>query len=201
MARSGLKKVVKTVKGKKKTVRRTYWVKSESPKKKGLGPGGMIKRAGLYHRIDQSIGRASPLKKGLIAAGTVAGMLALAGGAVYAGSALRGASRKQAAGSATPGSVGGSTLEGMHRSMGGTPHVDFIDRYKADRERARALHHVPQHLVGSYVHGVAKRADVRAAMHFPYTRAHHKTRSRDSWFDNIRDSSMRLDNVGLGRRT
>lgn len=198
MARSGLKKVVKTVKGKKKTVRRTYWVRSESPKKKGLGPGGMIKRGGMYHRIDQYIGRASPLKKGLIAAGTVAGMLALAGGTVYAGSALRGASRKQAT---ATGSVGGSTMEGMHRSMGGTPHVDFIDRYKADRERERALHHVPQHLVGSYVHGVAKRADVRAAMHLPYTRAHHKTRSHGNWFDNMRDSSMRLGNEWLGRRT
>lgn len=90
MARAGLKKVVKTIKGKKKAVRRTYWVKSESPKKRGLGPGGMIKRGGMYHRIDQYIGRASPLKKGLIAAGTVAGMLALSGGAAYGMSRMRG---------------------------------------------------------------------------------------------------------------
>lgn len=33
MARAGLKKVVKTVKGKKKSVRRTYWVKSAASKK------------------------------------------------------------------------------------------------------------------------------------------------------------------------
>lgn len=83
MARIGLKKVAKTVKGKKKTVRRTYWVKSEGPKKKGLGPGGMIKRGGWYHKLDNYIGRASPAKKGLILAGTVGGMLALSGGAVY----------------------------------------------------------------------------------------------------------------------
>lgn len=191
MARAGLKKVVKTVKGKKKTVRRTYWVKSESPKKKGLGPGGMIKRGGMYHRIDQSIGRASPLKRGLIAAGTVAGMLALAGGAVYAGSALRGASRKQAT---ATGPVGGSTPEGTHRSMGGTSHVNHIDAYKADRERERALHHVPAHLEGSYVHGLARPADARSARHFPYTQAYHKKRynsSRD-WLDNIGVNSMRL---------
>ena len=199
MARSGLKKVVKTVKGKKKSVRRTYWVKSESPKKKGLGPGGMIKRGGMYHRFDTWVGKAKPWQRAALL-GTAVGLTTL--GAMGAAWTLGGKRGKQSSSSqSTHATVGGSALEGMHRSMGGTPHVDFIDRYKADRERERALHHVPQHLVGSYVHGVAKRADVRAAMHLPYTRAHHKTRSRNSWFDNMRDSSMRLGNEWLGRRT
>jgi hypothetical protein len=190
MARSGLKKVVKTVKGKKKSVRRTYWVKSESPKKKGLGPGGMIKRGGLYHRIDQSIGRASPLKKGLIAAGTVAGMLALAGGAVYAGSAMRGASRKQAAGSATTGPVGGSTLEGMHRSMGGSvrpsrsPQAQNKLSPTNKHPRGYALAgFAPASLTGLRV---ATPADARAARHVPYTHAHKRGRAGDmGWFDNL----------------
>jgi DNA-binding protein HU-beta len=38
MARSGLKKVVKTVKGKKGTVRRSYWVKAQ-------GAAGKAKKA------------------------------------------------------------------------------------------------------------------------------------------------------------
>ena len=193
MARAGLKRVVKTVKGKKKSVRRTYWVKSESPKKKGLGPGGMIKRGGLYHRIDQSIGRASPLKKGLIAAGTVAGMLALAGGAVYAGSAMRGASRKQAAGSATTGPVGGSTLEGMHRSMGGSV------RPSRSPQAQNKLSPTNKHSMGYALAGfapapargraplrVATPADARAAGHVPYTHAHKRGRAGDmGWFDNL----------------
>lgn len=40
MARSGLKKVVKTVKGKKGTVKRSYWVKAALPQKKGVGIAG-----------------------------------------------------------------------------------------------------------------------------------------------------------------
>lgn len=95
MVRTGLKKVVKTVKGKKKSVRRTYWVKSESPKKKGLGPGGMIKRGSWYHKLDNYIGRASPAKKGLMLAGTVGGMLALSGGAVYGLSRMRSPSSRE----------------------------------------------------------------------------------------------------------
>lgn len=42
MARAGLKKVVKTVKGKKKSVRRTYWVKSSAASKK---PSGLMAKA------------------------------------------------------------------------------------------------------------------------------------------------------------
>lgn len=42
MARAGLKKVVKTVKGKKRTVRRTYWVKSSAASKK---PSGLMAKA------------------------------------------------------------------------------------------------------------------------------------------------------------
>jgi len=39
MARSGLKKVVKTVKGKKGNVRRTYWVKAQAPVKRVRAAG------------------------------------------------------------------------------------------------------------------------------------------------------------------
>ena len=42
MARAGLKKVVKTVRGKKRSVRRTYWVKSSATTKK---PSGFMAKA------------------------------------------------------------------------------------------------------------------------------------------------------------
>jgi hypothetical protein len=42
MARAGLKRVVKTVKGKKRSVRRTYWVKSSAASKK---PSGLMAKA------------------------------------------------------------------------------------------------------------------------------------------------------------
>lgn len=185
MARSGLKKVVKTVKGKKKSVRRTYWVKSESPKKKGLGPGGMIKRGGLYHRIDQSIGRASPLKRGLIAAGTMAGMLALAGGAVYAGSALRSASRKSQAAASS------ATTTQPHTTMGGSaprptrsPQAQNKLSPTNNHSRKYALAgFAPASLTGLRV---ATPADARAARHVPYTHAHKRGRAGDmDWFDNL----------------
>ena len=155
MARSGLKKVVKSVKGKRGSVKRAYWVKADAPlagykpnprfndawkktkkggltgwptkvgrkgfddamriakrKKKwgifssqppqgseaaaqrGLGPGGIIKRGGLYHRVDKYIGRASPMKRGLIAAGTVAAMTGLSLGAAFGTAALLKARRR-----------------------------------------------------------------------------------------------------------
>lgn len=192
MARSGLKKVVKTVKGKKKTVRRTYWVKSESPKKKGLGPGGMIKRGGMYHRFDTWVGKAKPWQRAALL-GTAVGLTTL--GAMGAAWTLGGKRGKQSSSSqSTHATVGGSAPEGTHRSMGGTSHVNHIDAYKADRERERALHHVPAHLEGSYVHGLARPADARSARHVPYTQAYHKKRynsSRD-WLDNIGVNSMRL---------
>jgi hypothetical protein len=59
MARAGLKKVVKTVKGKKGSVKRSYWVKSGSPaqkkgKKKGLGVIGAMKAAAGNHYLQSA---------------------------------------------------------------------------------------------------------------------------------------------------
>jgi hypothetical protein len=72
MARSGLKKVVKTVKGKKGTVRRTYWVKAQ-------GPAGKVKSAvgGFARRHSTAL--------------KVVGGLALLAGAAYGAHRAHGA--------------------------------------------------------------------------------------------------------------
>lgn len=67
MARAGLKRVVKTVKGKKKSVRRTYWVKSASPQKK----------QGRTKRVSSAVVGFLSRNKGKIAA------VALLAGALY----------------------------------------------------------------------------------------------------------------------
>ncbi len=66
MARSGLKKVVKTVKGKKGTVRRTYWVKAQAPTKRARAVGaGFMQRHG--DKVKGALGLAA---LGLAAYGT-----------------------------------------------------------------------------------------------------------------------------------
>lgn len=109
---------------------------------------------------------------------------------VYAGSAMRGASRKQAAGSATTGPVGGSTLEGTHRSMGGSvrpsrsPQAQNKLSPTNNHSRGYALAgFAPASLTGLRV---ATPADARAARHVPYTHAHKRGRAGDmGWFDNL----------------
>ncbi len=66
MARSGLKKVVKTVKGKKGTVRRSYWVKAQAPTKRARAVGaGFMQRHG--DKVKGALGLAA---LGLAAYGT-----------------------------------------------------------------------------------------------------------------------------------
>lgn len=188
MARSGLKKVVKTVKGKKKAVRRTYWVKSESPKKKGLGPGGLIKRGGLYHRFDTWVGKAKPWQRAALL-GTAVGLTTL--GAMGAAWTLGGKRGKQSSSSqSTHATVGGSALEGMHRSMGGnavsTRSPQAQNKLSPPNRHARGYAlagFAPASLTGLRV---ATPADARAARHVPYTHAHKRGRAGDmDWFDNL----------------
>lgn len=188
MARAGLKKVVKTVKGKKKTVRRTYWVKSESPKKKGLGPGGMIKRGGMYHRFDTWVGKAKPWQRAALL-GTAVGLTTL--GAMGATWTLGGKRGKQSSSSqSTHATVGGSALEGMHRSMGGnvvsTRSPQAQNKLSSPNRHARGYAlagFAPASLTGLRV---ATPADARAARHVPYTHAHKRGRAGDmGWFDNL----------------
>lgn len=191
MARAGLKKVVKTVKGKKKTVRRTYWVKSESPKKKGLGPGGMIKRGGLYHRFDTWVGKAKPWQRAALL-GTAVGLTTL--GAMGATWTLGGKRGKQSSSSqSTHATVGGSALEGMHRSMGGSvrpsrsPQAQNKLSPTNNHSRGYALAgFAPAPARGRAPLRVATPADARAARHVPYTHAHKRGRAGDmGWFDNL----------------
>ena len=179
MARAGLKKVVKTVKGKKKSVRRTYWVKSESPKKKGLGPGGM------YHRIDQYIGRASPAKKGLIAAGTTLGMLTAAAALGYG---IHKATSRMPPGRAS------STPDAPHTTMGGTAVAapKHGRSPQAQNKLSPANRQAQQYALGGFAPvrftglRVATPADARAARHSPYAHSSKKGRAGDmGWFDNL----------------
>ena len=67
MARSGLKKVVKTVKGKKGTVKRSYWVKASLPQKKATGIAGKARKALTALR---TMGGNHYVQSALIGAGT-----------------------------------------------------------------------------------------------------------------------------------
>jgi hypothetical protein len=79
--RSGLKKVVKTVKGKKGRVKRAYWVKAQETNKTPNYKNSL--RYKLLKPADDYIRRASPVKKGLIAAGVTAAMLGSSLGAAF----------------------------------------------------------------------------------------------------------------------
>jgi len=92
MARAGLKKVVKTVRGKRGTVKRTYWVKT-NPTVKGLRSAGPEKGPGFLRRH----------------AGKILGAAALVGGAYIAhkhGHGIAGAFR------------GASAAHGLHQGEG-----------------------------------------------------------------------------------
>ena len=68
MARAGLKKVTKMVRGKRGTVRRSYWMKSEQPKHKegylhsvgiGFKHGAISNLAGVHRIKDNTLRRAA----------------------------------------------------------------------------------------------------------------------------------------------
>lgn len=67
MARSGLKKVVKTVKGKKGAVKRSYWVKAAASQKKATGIAGKARKALTALR---TMGGNHYVQSALIGAGT-----------------------------------------------------------------------------------------------------------------------------------